>query len=135
MRYKELTAFYGTVERALAFLPDGSPRVFTSMAAAIQAAIDINEPGPFTLVTTVELLPNGNRGEPKKPWVPFWEPPPPREPVVTSEADEARRKLQQDVYDALLAMGAKKGEALAIAKAIPIEMTTFDEAFRWASKH
>ena len=120
MRYKELTAFYGTVERALAFLPDGSPRVFSSMAAAIQAAVEINEPGPFTLVTTVQLLPeeskpNGNRGEPKKPWVPFWEPPPPREPVVTSEADEARRKLQQDVYDALLAMGANKGEALATA--------------------
>jgi hypothetical protein len=142
LRYKELTSFYGTVDRALALTETGETRVYASVHDALQEALRLNLLGPFTLVTAVQLLPdevkpNGNRGEPKKPWVPFWEPPPPKPPPEQSTVavTEERRKLQQDVYDALLAYGAQKGVALATAKALPFEITTFDDAFRWACRH
>lgn len=137
MKYKSLTAFYGSVERALAYHQNGDRRYFHSVHDAVQEAIKLGESGPFDLVTRVELVPDQtspNRGDNSSPPV-YWEPPikQPPDPDAQAKAD-ARRQLQSDVYSALINFGAKKAEATAIAKVLPPELLELSPALNWAMR-
>jgi hypothetical protein len=119
MKYRHLTSFYGSVERVLALLPDGSARYYRDVDHAVQEAVKIGESGPFTLVTRVELIPD----EPVK-----------KQPdLVDTTKIEARRALQQELYDALVNL-MSKGQALAVSRALPEDIDGFDEAFKWATR-
>ena len=134
MRYKHLTSFYGSVERALAFHENGDPRYFNDVQSAVQAAVKIGETGPFTLVTRVELIPDAIRGDSSSPPI-YWEPIPKSQPdPATQQQHEARRALQNDLYSALINLGSKKGDAIAIAKALPMEITELSPALNWAMR-
>jgi len=137
LRYKSLTAFHGSVLPSLVTAPDGSPRFYSSIQEALHEAIKSGATGPFNLVTRVELIPDANWGERQAAPPPiYWTPPKRNESKDTPMGAEvqARRTLQKDLYDALLSMGSLKGHAAEIVKALPVDIKTFDDAFRWASK-
>ena len=137
MRYKHLTTFYGSVERALAYHQNGDRRYFHSVHDAVQEALKIGESGPFDLVTRVELVPDQtspNRGDTQGPGPPvYWEPPirQPPDPDAQAKAD-ARRQLQSDMYSALINFGCKKGDAQQIVRAMPPELIELSPALNWA---
>jgi hypothetical protein len=137
LRYKSLTSFYGSVPRPLAFDETGEKRSYKSVEAAVQEAVKLGETGPFSLVTVFEIVttePGGQSSSGPPPI--YWQPPPPREPVDPAEAakSQARRQLQEDVASALINFGSKKGDAVAIAKALPIEITELSPALNWAMR-
>jgi hypothetical protein len=139
LKYKHLTNFYGSVERALATNEDGSPRYFNDVQSAVQAAVKIGETGPFTLVTRVELIPDERRPEPGGqssggPPPIYWQPPPPKAPPDPAilKQQEVRRQLQADVYSGLTNFGVKKRDAEQIVRALPIEMDDLSKALNWA---
>jgi hypothetical protein len=135
LRYKSLTSFYGSVPHPLAYDESGQSRSYRSVEHAIQEAIKLGETGPFTLVTVAEL--DGNRGDNQADGPPpiYWEPPvkPTPDPANAQKA-EARRALQNDLYSAMINLGSKKSDAIAIAKALPIEITELSPALNWAMR-
>jgi hypothetical protein len=138
LKYKHLTTFYGSIDSALAFSPDGSTRYFNSVHDAIQEAVKLKAEGPFTLVTRVELIPDGerNRGDNQNGGPPiYWEPTVRKAPDPADEQRaETRRALQNDLYSALINLGSKKGDAIAIARALPNEITELSPALNWAMR-
>jgi hypothetical protein len=135
LKYKHLTSFYGSVERALAFHENGDPRYFSDVQSAVHAAVKIGETGPFTLVTRVELIPDERQPEPGGPPPIYWTPPAKEQPnPVDAELAAKRRQLQEDICSALINFGSKKGDAIAIAKALPIEITELSPALNWAMR-
>ena len=133
MRYRHLTSFYGSVERALAQTETGETRFYKSVDHAVQEAVKIGETGPLNLITRVELVPELGGSKSDGPPPIYWEPPLPREPVDPAIA-QARRQLQEDIMSALINFGSKKGDAIAIAKALPIEITELSPALNWAMR-
>jgi hypothetical protein len=135
LKYKHLTSFYGTVERALAFHENGNARYFSDVHSAVQEAIKIGETGPFTLVTRVELITDAIRGDQAKDGPPpiYWEPIVKKAPdPAILKQQEVRRQLQADVYSGLTNFGVKKRDAEQIVRALPIEMDDLSKALNWA---
>jgi hypothetical protein len=135
LRYKSLTSFYGSVPRSLAFDDKGEKRSYKSVEAAIQEAVRLGETGPFSLVTVVEIIQETEKRDPGGPPPIYWTPPAKEQPnPVDAELAAKRRQLQEDICSALINFGSKKGDAIAIAKALPIEITELSPALNWAMR-